>query len=92
MCILSKTPRKLLGAILSNQAIIVRLLMTLQERFDAVDKRLDEASTEILALIQSLKDQLANGTLTPEAEASLEALETKAASLADIVPDAPVQG
>lgn len=61
--------------------------MTLQERFDAVDKRLDEASTEILALIQSLKDQLANGTLTPEAEASLEALETKAAALADIVPN-----
>jgi hypothetical protein len=63
-------------------------MATLQERFDAVSAKLDEASSELLAEIQNLKDQLANTQLTPEAEASLEAVETKANALADVVPNA----
>lgn len=61
-------------------------MATIDERFDAVEGMLEEASTEIVTLIQELRDQL--GTLTPEQEAKLAAIETSAKSLADIVPNA----
>ncbi len=57
-------------------------MATIEERFAAIGGRLDEASAEIIALIQSLRDT----GVTPAAEAILETIETKAAALADIVP------
>lgn len=55
-----------------------------QERFQAVSDKLTEATQEILALIEQLR---AIG-VTPEAEAILVQIETKANGLADIVPNA----
>ncbi len=58
-------------------------MATIEERFAAVNTRLDEASAEIIALIQSLRDL----GVTPAAEAILVQIEGKAAALADIVPN-----
>lgn len=60
-------------------------MATIEERFTTVETKLNEASTEIVAEIQRLRE--APGTLTPEAEAILTRLETKAGELADIVPN-----
>ena len=64
-----------------------KIMATLQERFDAVNERLDtagskltEASAEILAELEKLR---AGGTLTPEQEASLANIEAKAQAIAD---------
>lgn len=64
---------------------------TIEERFDAVDASLTEASSELTAELQKLRDELANAsiTLSPKAEASLSNIEAKAKALADIVPNAP---
>jgi Skp family chaperone for outer membrane proteins len=59
-----------------------KIIMTIEERFNAVSAKLDEASTEILAEIAKLRD----GTLTPEQEAALANIEAKANALADIAP------
>ena len=49
---------------------------------------LNEAGTEIADKIQGLQDQLANaGNLTPENEALLTDIRTRARALADIVPN-----
>ncbi len=72
---------------------------TLQERFEAIEANqqttiteLNEASTEILAELQALRGM----QLPPEAEASLERIETRATGLAaqattmaDISPPVP---
>lgn len=60
-------------------------MSTILERFEGVNARLDEAASEILALIQELRDQ----GVTPEAEAVLVQIEAKAQALADIVPNPP---
>lgn len=64
-------------------------MASLKDRFDKVSADLSEGTTELTALIQSLRDELANaGTvLSPEAEASLAGIEAKAAALAAIVPN-----
>lgn len=62
-----------------------QLKMTLEERFNAVSAKLDEASAEILAEIETLKSQ----PLTPEQEAALANIEAKANALADIAPAIP---
>ena len=54
----------------------------LQARFDAVNANLQEAATEILAELETLR----NMTLPPEAEASLAAIEAKANALKDVSP------
>ena len=64
-----------------------KIMATLEERFNAISGKLDEASGEILAEIENLKK---GGTLTPEQEAALEAIEAKANALADIAP--PIGG
>lgn len=58
-------------------------MATLLERFEAVEAKLEEAATEILALIEQLRSQ----GVTPEAEAVLVQIEAKANALADIVPN-----
>lgn len=58
-------------------------MATIEERFTAVNDKLAEASTEILALLEELR---ALG-VTPEAEAVLAQIEAKANALADIVPN-----
>ncbi len=63
------------------------IMATLQERFDAISGKLDEASAEILAEIQKLRD---GGNLTPEQEASLEAIEANGGDIVQpIGADAP---
>lgn len=66
-------------------------MATLQERFDSIDASLNEASSEILAELQRLRDALAAAsvTLSPEAEASLVKVERHAKGLADVIPNAP---
>ena len=60
-------------------------MATIEERFTAINTRLDEASTELLALIETLRNQ----GVTPAAEAVLVQIEAKANALADIVPNVP---
>lgn len=60
-------------------------MATVTERLAAVEGRLDEASTEILAEIAKLKEE----NLSPEGEATLARLESKANALADIVGNVP---
>ncbi len=61
-------------------------------QLDAIQAKLDEASTEIPQLIQDLRDAL--GEASPEVQAKLNALDARASSLAGIVqnaaPEAPV--
>lgn len=77
---------RILWSIITLNQKITKLMATIDERFDAVEGMLEEASTEIVTLIQELRDQL--GTLTPEQEAKLQAIEASAKGLADIVPNA----
>lgn len=64
-----------------------KIMATLDERFQAVNDKLDEASKEILAEVEKLRQ---GGTMTPEQEAALANIETKTSALADISP--PVDG
>lgn len=62
----------------------------LETALTAVGTRLTEASTEIVARLQDLQDAItAAGNTTPEVDAALANVQTLAAALADIVPDAP---
>lgn len=55
-------------------------------RLQGIEKRINEASEEILALIKKLQDE----QLTDEGRKALDAIEAKANALADIVTeDAP---
>lgn len=60
-------------------------MATIEERFNAISAKLDEASAEILALIETLRGQ----GVTPAAEAILQQIEAKANALADVVPETP---
>jgi hypothetical protein len=63
-----------------------KIMATLEERFNAISSKLDEASAEILAQIEILKGE----SLSTEGEAALEVLEGKANALAEIAP--PIEG
>jgi predicted nucleic acid-binding Zn-ribbon protein len=62
---------------------LFKIMPSLQERFDAVNSKLQEAADEILAEITKLRE---GGTLTPEQEQALQNIETKANALAEISP------
>lgn len=64
-------------------------MASLKDRFDAIEAKLDEASSELTLELQNLRDALANAgtTLSPEAETSLANIEAKAEALADVVPN-----
>lgn len=68
-----------MGVIIWRQ---IKNMATLEERFNAVNAKLEEAAGEILAEIEKLRE----GTLNPEQEAALENIEAKANALADIAP------
>lgn len=57
-------------------------MANINERLAGIETKLSEASTEILALIETLRSE----SLTPEGKAALDAIEAKATALADIVP------
>jgi hypothetical protein len=61
---------------------LVKLMSQLDTRIEALNTRLDEATSEILALLGQLNDE----TLSAEGQAALAQAETKVAALADIVP------
>lgn len=63
-------------------------LSELAAQLTSIDSKLNEASTEIVAEIQKLKDALGDAELPAEAEAALAAISAKASALADIVPNA----
>jgi hypothetical protein len=54
---------------------------------NAVSARLEKAKGEIEAEIQTLKDEIANEDLTPEAQASFDRLSAIAQGLDDLNPD-----
>lgn len=62
-------------------------MATVIERLSGIETSLDEASTELLAELTKLREQLGN-VITPEAEAVIARLETKAKALADVIPNA----
>lgn len=76
-----------------NQKIIMNneeLNQFLSDFADQVNAKLDEASTEITAEIKALEDQIAlQIVITPEIQAKLDSLKTKASALADVAPPIP---
>lgn len=71
-----------------HQQILMKL-SALAAALAAIDSRLTEAQTEIIAEIQKLKDALGDVELPTDAQAALEAIDTKAKTLADVVPNEP---
>lgn len=67
---------------------IIMKLSELAASLTNVDAKLTEASTEILAEIQRLKDALGDVDIPAEAETALAAITAKATALADIIPNA----
>ncbi len=65
-------------------------MSALSDQVGRIDSSLTEASNELVALIQQLRDQIAAGTdvVDPATQAMLDTAETKAKALADIVPNA----
>jgi chromosome segregation ATPase len=63
-------------------------MATIDERLAAIEGSIDEAGGEITLELAKLREQLGN-VITPEAEATIARLETKAKALADIIPNAP---
>lgn len=62
-------------------------MANLNEQLDNVNAKLEEAATEIPALIAELREAI--GTVSPEAQAKLDAIAAKAQALADIKVDEP---
>ena len=71
------------GYIIWQQRKLAKLMATADERLAGVETALDEASTEILALIAKLRGE----SLSAEGLATLDRLEVKAKALADVVPN-----
>jgi len=65
------------------------IMATLNERLTAVETAIDEAGTELTAELAKLREQIAGGTVTPEALETIGRLEAKSKALADIIPNAP---
>lgn len=55
------------------------------ERLARIDARLEEAAREIPAEITKLRDELADDAITPEVDAILTRMESRASDLAGIV-------
>jgi len=75
---------------LSLQIALRKTMTTVAELatvLQTVDTQLDKATTEILASIQALRDELANVTLSADAQTALDALTVKVQALDDITPD-----
>lgn len=72
----------------SNKQIL-KTMATVAERLSAVESALDEGAQELVAELAKLREQIANGTVTEEALATIGRLETKATALANIIPNAP---
>lgn len=70
-----------------HQEIIMKL-SELAASLGAIDSKLTEASTEIVAEIQKLRDALGDVEIPAAAEEALAAISAKATALADIVPNA----
>ena len=66
---------------------VIKLMSQLDDRMIAVQGRIDEAATEIVDLINKLRDE----NLTETGRAALDDIEAKANALADIVPNEPPQ-
>lgn len=62
---------------------LLNKMSQLDDRMTALSTRVDEASAEILALLETLR----NESLTETGRAALENAEAKIAGLADIVPN-----
>lgn len=68
--------------------LLKKIMATLEERLAAIESALDEAGTEINAELAKLREQIANGTVTPAALETITRLEAKGKALADIIPNA----
>lgn len=68
---------------------IIKIMATIQERLTTIETSIDEAGTELTAELTKLREQIANGTVTPEALETIGRLEAKAKALADIIPNEP---
>jgi guanyl-specific ribonuclease Sa len=72
----------------TNQNTTMKLAQ-LAAALTAIDTKLTEAQTEIVTEIQKLKDALTDVDVPAEAQAAIDAITTKAGTLADIVPNPP---
>lgn len=69
--------------ILAKLDQLERHMSAIDDRMAAISARVDEAATEIVDLINSLRDE----TLSEEGRAKLDNIEAKVNALADIVPN-----
>lgn len=65
---------------------IIMKLSELSAQLAAIDSKLTEAGSEIVTLIQQLRDQLGDVDVPADAAATLDAIKAKADTLANIVP------
>lgn len=82
---------QIIDAILTLNETHKRTNMKLSElvtTLTTIDANLTEASTELTAELQKLRDALANTDIPPDAEAALNNIGTKAKALADVIPNA----
>lgn len=82
------SPLRVLFETVSPAALVIintkldRLIMTVTERLQAVEKKLDESSREFLAELAKLHEEKLSG----DGEATLTRLEAKATAMSEIVP------
>lgn len=75
-----------------SQRKIMATQAELAARLTALTAQNEKAAAEQAALIQNLRDELANaGSVTPEVEAALVALEASVQRDDDVVPDTPAE-
>lgn len=67
---------------------IIMKLSELAASLTTIDDKLTEASTELLAEIQRLKDALGDADIPAGAETALANITAKATALADVIPNA----
>lgn len=70
-------------ALTKTNQILKGIMANINERLAGIETKLGEASTEILALIETLR----NEQMSAAGLAALDAIEAKANALAEIVPN-----
>ena len=74
-----------------NQTQLNDALKALSVKADKIAAEQAKRADDLNAVIVKLTEQIQNGTVTPEVNATLAELETKFQALDDSIPDAPSQ-
>lgn len=84
--------KPVLSSLTHLKRIIAMNQTELVEALDTVNAAVEKIGTEttaLLAEVQTLKDTIEAGTVSPEVEAALAAVVARVKAVDDLVPDAP---